>query len=1005
MSPTAKYRFSTPQRFGVWLAHGSRCFWCERPIEFRDATVDHVVAESVQNKPKKLQALRDLYALGDHFHVNDYENWVPSHGICNGRKGVHLEPSASAAMIEIFRRLRSKASAARRIAKPFETEQPRSKVFARILTAIENGTVTADDIRELLSGHAISGPVTIADWEATPAKDSYGDVDVHRAPRYPGWTRINFDEQVGIEDAFLGQSMGPRHVEACPRVPEVREIVSNLERLGAVAVTGDSGCGKSIAAWHAAHELSKRGWDVYLLTNPAAAVGDLPRAEVRALLVVDDAQSLAGLPVRAATADSQRAVVAISTVSVPGFRVEVRLAGKRCVEAVAASLREREAELLPILARLEPHLGPRAMDARFATHVDDARRRSEYPWQFMFNLGGGHRRLEAKLDAVVASEPLDRLLYTIAAYQIATLDAPCPIDWLLPRQGIGIRGAEELHEQLKRLASHIELVKTVRGVATPHPRVAAVVIRKLFYGTEAGAIARRELLWEVFRDPAFPLRGLRWLIDELPGEFWAWFGLSDELSRLLVARCYTSPDVAGAGLVLARLLSLRQPQSHAAIESIAEQERTIVRWIETCDAEQASGVQEVLNAIINHDRSRAQMLIDSANPLIVADRVQRATPSDGYWQAGLLGRLTFGSPLWRAKVVNGIDRKRLVEAFVACDPRDIGPASELIEAVVSFDEELGLELAQAILPAAVTAMREDARSAVRELRGALWFAFRLGPSLLGLPKPDERRVASVRGVLEEVGANALARAYQNASRRDWDGLDSVSTLLRQVAPDIAIELSHAVDVAAMLSTFAEMDAYEIDHVLVALALGETWEPAATVARLVCAPTGRMSWRAAAFAPDAAAEVAAAGGVVTLPLAGGLPRWRESTAALGSVYEKSPDAARTILRSAVADLSDGLVFRQSNGGKGALTFMKVAMGIDDESVVDAARAMDVATARASWTARAIGSDEERTVLAAFISIAARAGGDVAQLAQEVDVVLRTNPPPAGDIEPDDVDDDE
>jgi len=115
-------------------------------------------------------------------------------------------------------------------------------------------------------------------------------------PAFPGWTRILFEEQDGLLAALAGESLGPRHVEACPRVPAVRDLVERLRFSGSAALLGDSGSGKSMVAWHAAFDLHREGWHVYLLTNPLAAAGETPEAEPRALLVVDDAQSLLALP-------------------------------------------------------------------------------------------------------------------------------------------------------------------------------------------------------------------------------------------------------------------------------------------------------------------------------------------------------------------------------------------------------------------------------------------------------------------------------------------------------------------------------------------------------------------------------------------------------------------------------------------------------------------------------------------------------------------------------------
>src|SRR5262249_12619398 len=158
------------------------------------------------------------------------------------------------------------------------------------------------------------------------------------------------------------------------------------------------------------------------------------------------------------------------------------------------------------------------------------------------------------------------------------------------------------------------------------------------------------------------------------------------------------------------LLSYRQPESDAAMSSLAERSKIIVHWIETCNAEQAGGVAALVNSIINRDRVNnkitARSLIDSTDPVIIADRIQRTTTADGYAQGGLIGRLAFGSKDWKARVVGALDRGRMIADFGAWPARELGSASEFLMAIAAFDDSLALDLAAAIAPAIVVAICE-----------------------------------------------------------------------------------------------------------------------------------------------------------------------------------------------------------------------------------------------------------------------------------------------------------
>jgi hypothetical protein len=935
--------------------------------------------------------LRGEYALGADYSLNDFENWVPAHSDCNSRKSDYLEEKPSPALVVILQEVRRKAANARTIAERTERHATKSKVLVRVQAALQKGALERSDIEELVRGLPLTEGIAIDEWQVVPSATTLPtgsgiNADVHEVPRFAGWTHVSFDEQRSLEDALQGQSMGPQHVLTCPPVREVADLVERLRTVGAAAVVGESGSGKSMIAWHAAHQLHKVGWHVYLLTNALAATGEVPTGSPRALLLIDNAQALPALPATPALVNTHRAIIAVSTANVPGFRNAIQIVPRRCVETIAAALRTREDELLPILGKLDSRIGPRAMDTPITFQIERALRSSEFPWQFMFNLGSGDLRLTTKLAAIEAKPPLDAILYSIATYQLVTRDTPCPLAWLLQQNESEVSDLRELTAHLNELSGHIELVRTIRGVATPHPRMAGAIIKAKFYGRDARAKARRDFLWRVFRDSSFPLAGVRWLIDELPDDLRFFYGLPADITKQLVDRCLVAKDLGGAGYLLARLVGLRVPESSVTIEDISRNHDLFVSWIETCSREDASGVADLLNEMINNDRGQAREFIDAVAPLAVAVRVNAARPADGYYIGRLLGRLTFGSHEWKHRVNELFDRERLLKSFGACDRADVGSASEFIKALAGFDEELAVRLAAAIGNAIAAAMRENPRDGFISAQEVLWWVLRFGPRfLMGSVQPDEKHIAIVTSILDSVGSETLAGAFNTARRRDWHGLDTLGALIHETSPDLAMDVAARIDVERLLIMFADMAAegdFEIDYVLRALALGERYEPARTVVSKVCAPRGKLSSLAAIIAPEVAVEVILAGGKVDLSLGGGLPSWEQAIGILGLVHEIRADAAKALLRAHLDALADSFLFRQENGGEGASLFLAGVLEFDRAAVLEAMQRMPLATARLTWPERAKGPPAVRAVLLDFIAVARDAGGDVAVLADEL-----------------------
>jgi hypothetical protein len=143
-------RFSYAQRYVLWRAYDMKCFYCDRPLDFRNLTIDHVIPESL-NEEKLTTLLRDYGILRDFpdFSVNDYSNWVPSDGYsCNNRKGALILPKTFTVFLlnRIQNNLEKVAAELTRLTK----QRDETKVLSSLGIAIESGVTTKRQILRLL---------------------------------------------------------------------------------------------------------------------------------------------------------------------------------------------------------------------------------------------------------------------------------------------------------------------------------------------------------------------------------------------------------------------------------------------------------------------------------------------------------------------------------------------------------------------------------------------------------------------------------------------------------------------------------------------------------------------------------------------------------------------------------------------------------------------------------------------------------------------------------------
>jgi len=146
----AKYSFSRVQRYALWKIHDGKCFWCGEPIRYRDVTIDHVIPESLDDKPDELMRIKTLYGLSSEFQVNDYCNWVPCHGTCNSSKQDHVF-KGSPVIVIILEGIGRRAAAAARIEERIINEKRIDSIVGKLDALVEKEAISRAELIELFS--------------------------------------------------------------------------------------------------------------------------------------------------------------------------------------------------------------------------------------------------------------------------------------------------------------------------------------------------------------------------------------------------------------------------------------------------------------------------------------------------------------------------------------------------------------------------------------------------------------------------------------------------------------------------------------------------------------------------------------------------------------------------------------------------------------------------------------------------------------------------------------
>ena len=168
----AKQRFSHCDRQAFWEAYERRCAYCSEAIRLVDLVIDHVIPESLLDKPQELASVRAEYGLGDLDLQSDL-NFVPACSRCNAQKSDNLYPSGRTMII--LGTAKERASRVSLLRARLRQEPKTDKLLAGVGIAIETGTLTRSELQQLCDYHV--GHENNGEDEPTGGYDAPSAVD------------------------------------------------------------------------------------------------------------------------------------------------------------------------------------------------------------------------------------------------------------------------------------------------------------------------------------------------------------------------------------------------------------------------------------------------------------------------------------------------------------------------------------------------------------------------------------------------------------------------------------------------------------------------------------------------------------------------------------------------------------------------------------------------------------------------------------------------------------
>lgn len=142
-------KFDNILRSALWTSYNYICFYCNRPLDWDDLNIDHIIPELYSNDHVGFDKIKFEYGLDSFFDLNAHYNLVPSHIKCNLRKGAELfEKSTVLFYLNVTNKSVSKIEIE---IEKLKNRRNKGQIIAKLQSALATNLIGINELEVLLT--------------------------------------------------------------------------------------------------------------------------------------------------------------------------------------------------------------------------------------------------------------------------------------------------------------------------------------------------------------------------------------------------------------------------------------------------------------------------------------------------------------------------------------------------------------------------------------------------------------------------------------------------------------------------------------------------------------------------------------------------------------------------------------------------------------------------------------------------------------------------------------